>query len=112
MLVRFRVGLELAVSFAALGLLAGSPPARACAVTEADIDKNGSMDLRITGSAGKQNAIIEIHNTGYLVMVDCNGNGIFTNPGDIVKSGTATIETYYVDLQGGDVVTINQTEDI
>ncbi len=92
--------------------LAGPAKAIACSVIEADKDGNGTTDLRVVGDAGKQNAVIEIRQVGYLVKVDCNGNGSYTDPGDIVKSGTATIETYSVELGGGDVISVLQTGDL
>ena len=83
-----------------------------CSVTEADKDGNGTVDLRLVGDASKQNAIVEMRQAGYLAKVDCNGNGSYTDGGDIVKSGSATIETYSIELAGGDVISVLQTEDL
>lgn len=98
-----------------LGLALAAPriAGAACSVVAADKDGNGTTDLRIIGSVYKQNAIIEIKNVGYTVKIDCNGNGVYTDLGDITAtSTTATIETYSLELAGGDIININQTENL
>lgn len=100
-----------------LAALAGSSrtayTAGACAVLEGDEDGNGTTDLRLLGTGGRQNAVVLLKNAGYQVKLDCDSNGSFNDTGDVVKSGTATIETYSVELGGGgDTITIHQDEDL
>jgi hypothetical protein len=84
----------------------------ACSVVEGDKDHNGTTDLRIVGDTRKQIVVVEIRNGSYLVKIDCNANGSFTDAVDVVKSGSAAIETYSLELGGGDVITLRQTEDL
>src|SRR5262249_40006999 len=78
----------------------------ACSVAQADFDANGRPDVRIKGDAAKQVILIEDSQTSYRVRVDCNGDGDFTDAGDI-DTGTLAFEIETFDIQGGgkDVIT-------
>ncbi len=90
----------------ATGVLAGPVTARAaCSVTSGDFDGNGTADVRILGDAQRQNLTIEFDAASVLVQLDCNGNGVYTDPGDF----TATypdLETFDVQLKGKDTIVL------
>lgn len=103
----------LALFFGALALPNAAWATTTCSVIEGDKDGNGTTDLRIIGTGGKQNVVVEIRDAGYQVQIDCNNKGSFADSGDVVKTGTATIETYSFELGGGgDVITIVQDDDL
>src|SRR5262249_9147968 len=83
-----------------------------CAVTKGDVDNNGNTDLRIVGDTLKQNIVVELHDGGYRVQVDCNGDGLFTGATDIDTSGTDQIETYLIAGGGNDTITVRQTDNL
>lgn len=108
---RSRLALTLALSAAALALPRGA--SAGCAVVEADRDANGTTDVRLTGDTKKQIATAEIRNDGsYLVQIDCNGNGLFTDVGDVVRSGAGPIESYILELAGNDTITVVQADNL
>jgi len=77
----------------------------ACSVTQGDFDGNGRPDVRINGDTGKQVIIIDDSQTSYQVLVDCNGDGDYTDPGDIDTGNlTFDIETFDVQGKGKDIV--------
>jgi hypothetical protein len=100
---------QLAAAVALLGL-APAAARGACNVNVGDRDGNGTTDLRLIGAGGRQTGLVEIRQDGYLASVDCNGDGDFADAGDVTKSGPDTIESYYLELGGGDVTTLKLTE--
>jgi hypothetical protein len=94
----------------ALMTLAPATARAGCGVIEGDRDGNGTVDLRVLGSTGRQTAVIDMLQDGYLVSIDCNGNGLFSDAVDVTVSGSATIETYSLELGGSDVVTVRLGE--
>ncbi len=109
-----RTGVRLVLVLASFVAVALPRPARACSVPPpTDFDKNGTKDIKLVGDGSKQNAIIEMRDTGgYLVKIDCNGNGSYTDGTDVSRSGPDQIESYIVALGGADTVTVLQTEDL
>jgi hypothetical protein len=96
-----------------LGAVLAMPrTALACSAPKADFDHNGTTDIKLVGDTKKQNAIVELRSGGYLVQIDCDGNGTYTGAVDVNASGTDEIETYIIALAGGDVVTVRQTADL
>lgn len=111
-LQRLRATAIAAVVLLGLPFLAPRAAEASCSVLEGDKDGNGTADLRIIGDAHKQIVRLELRNAGYLVEVDCNGNGSLNDSTDITKSGPAAVETYSLELAGGDAIAIEQTEDL
>src|SRR5262245_34629282 len=72
------LGMTLAVELAAPG-----PVRAACSITQGDFDQNGGQDVRIQGDALPQRIVITDGPGSYRVQVDCNANGLFTDPGDL-----------------------------
>lgn len=68
-----------------------------------DLDgDNAADDLRITGSAGKENVLITEGANTTILSIDANGDGDFTDPGDknAMDLGVS-IHTFAIDLKGG-----------
>jgi hypothetical protein len=86
--------------------------AAACAVTSADLDGNGTPDLKILGNSNPQHLEVQDDGTGLTVFLDCNGNNLFTDPpssGDINGQFFPGIETLNVQLAGKDSIKYTQT---
>src|SRR5262245_38827956 len=79
----------LALAGAAVAPLGPARAWAACSVSQGDLDGNGSPDVRIVGDARPQRIVISDSQSSYRVQVDCDGNGRFTDPGDIDTGLTA-----------------------
>lgn len=107
-----RSALPLALAVLA-GALATPRASLACSITPpTDFDHNGTPDLKLIGDGTKQNAIIELRDSGYLAKIDCNGNGSYTDSTDVSRSGSEHIESYILALGGNDTITVVQTADL
>src|SRR5437868_1285911 len=78
-----------------------------CKVTTSDVDGNGTEDLTITGDAGPQTLLVLNSSDSWCVSLDCNSNGRYSDPGDVVMCvGQQVIETITVDLKGRDTISV------
>jgi hypothetical protein len=96
--------------FAAL-LLSALPRPAAAAVCGLVVDTdpaNGLPRMTFNGPAARQNLVLQAEATQTTVSLDCNGNGTFTDAGELNAVVYAqAINTYNVALGGTDNVTFN-----
>ncbi len=77
----------------------------ACSVVQKDVDGNGSQDVLVLGDARRQQIVITDRPSSYTVQIDCDGNGLFNDPGDVTVNGTVPAEIFDVRGGGQDTIT-------
>jgi hypothetical protein len=104
----------LCLGAAGLCLALARPAAAGCTIpAPEDRDGNGSLDLRLTGDAGRQIAVVELNSNGsFQATIDCNHDGDLLDTQDVTLAGAGPIESVFVELAGNDEVTVRQTGDL
>jgi hypothetical protein len=70
-------------------------------VSSADIDGNGSADMRVRGDKQSQRVVIIDNDTATIVSLDCNGDGDFTDAGELNAQTFGEFEIIDVSLSAG-----------
>ncbi|MBI3932816.1 MAG: hypothetical protein HY317_05315 [Acidobacteria bacterium] len=107
-----RRGLLLAAG--AIAAVLGGPrsSAAACGVTSADLDGNGSPDLKILGTTAAQTLTLIDNGTDVVVSLNCNTDSDFTDAGELDSVPFAGVETLIVSLGGRDTITYTQAANL
>lgn len=108
-----RAGWRLWSGLLASGFALGAPSGgSACTIAKADFDRNGTLDVKLVGKSGRQNAVVELRGSTYLAQIDCNGNGSYGDAVDVTDGGSGPIETFTFALGGADTITVLQAADL
>ncbi|MFN0204852.1 MAG: hypothetical protein ACKVS6_00895 [Planctomycetota bacterium] len=100
---------------AGLLLLSNVAFAGGVSVTAEDVDGNGVIDIKITGSgAAERIVIIENGANGLVISVDANNDGDFDDEGDVLgfNAAAATDGIFLTASGGGDICTITFGQDL
>jgi hypothetical protein len=102
------IGARLLPLAAAIALALPGTARSACSVTEGT-DGNGNAKLTIKGDATAQTIFLLDAGVSVQVQVDCNNNGLFTDPGDQDQLLNTNVEAFEIAGGGKDVVSYQNT---
>jgi len=99
------VSKALSLLIAVAAVLAGARTGwAACSITQGDFDGNGRLEVRVVGDLRYQSILVLDHGTSVDLGIDCDGNGGYSDPGDVVVNIPGPVEAYDIQGKGKDII--------